>query len=51
MADYYYLYSAARMNHFEMKGKCFEFVNNVSRQGNNLKIKLNLKINLQRLQS
>ena len=28
-----------------------EFVINVSRQGNNAKIKLNLKINLQRLQS
>ena len=43
------MYSAARMNQFEMKGKCIEFAINVSRQGNNVKIKLNLKINLQRL--
>ena len=45
------MYSAARGNQFEMKDTCFEFVINVSRQGNNVKIKLNLKINLQRLQS
>ena len=43
MADQYYMYSAARLNQFEMKGTCFEFVINVSRQGNNVKIKLNLK--------
>ena len=43
------MYSAARMNQFEMKGKCIEFAINVSRQGNNVKTKLNLKINLQRL--
>ena len=45
------MYSAARVNQFEMKDACFEFVINVPRQGNNVKIKLNLKINLQRLQS
>ena len=43
------MYTAARVNQFEMKDKCIEFVINVSRQGNNVKIKLNLKINLQRL--
>ena len=32
-----------------MKDTCFEFVINVSPQGDNVKIKLNLKINLQRL--
>ena len=42
--------SAARVNQFEMKDTGFEFVINVSRQGNNVKIKFNLKINLQRLQ-
>ena len=42
------MYSAARVNQFEMKNTCFEFVINVSGQGNNVKIKLNLKINLQR---
>ena len=45
------MYSAARVNQFEMKDMCFQFVINVSRQGNNVKIKYNLKINLQRLQS
>ena len=34
-----------------MRDKSFQFVTNVSRQGNNVKIKYNLKINLQRLQS
>ena len=43
------MYSAARVNQFEMKDKCSELVINVSRQGNNVKIKLNLKTNLQRL--
>ena len=43
------MYSTARVNQFEMKDKCIEFVINVSRQGNNVRIKLNLKINLQRL--
>ena len=42
------MYSAARVNQFEMKDICIEFVI-VSRQGNNAKIKLNSKINLQRL--
>ena len=45
------MYSAARGNEFEMKDACFEFVINVSWQGNNVKLKLNLKINLQRLES
>ena len=43
------MYSATRVNQFEMKDKFIESVINVSRQGNNMKIKLNLKINLQRL--
>ena len=38
------------VNQFEMKDTCFEFVINVSWQGNNAKTKLNLKINLQRLE-
>ena len=33
-----------------MKDACFQSVIDVSRQGNNVKIKLNLKINLQGLQ-
>ena len=41
------MYSATRVNQFEMKDTCFEFVIDVSRQGNNMKIKLNLKIDLQ----
>ena len=43
------MYSAAKVNQFEMKGKCIEFVINASRPGNSVKIKLNLKIDLQRL--
>ena len=43
------MFSAASVNQFEMKGNCIEFVLNVSRQDNNVKMKLNLKINLQRL--
>ena len=43
------MYSATRVNPFEMKDTCFQFVLNVSRQGDNVKIKYNLKINLQRL--
>ena len=35
--------SISRVNQFEMKDMCFEFVINVSRQGDNVKIKLNLK--------
>ena len=50
-ADLYQTYLAARVNQFEMTDTCFEFVINVSRQGNNVKIKFNLKRNLQRLQS
>ena len=46
MTDSYDMYSAARVNQFEMKDMCIEFVINVSRQGNNVKIKLNLKMNL-----
>ena len=45
------MYSATRVNQFEMKDTCFQIVINVSPQGNNVKIKYNLKINLQRLQS
>ena len=44
------MYSATRVNQFEMKDTCFYFVIKISRQGN-VKIKYNLKINLQRLQS
>ena len=36
------MYSGARVNQFEMKDKFIEFVVNVSRQGNNVKIKWNL---------
>ena len=43
------MYSAARVNQFDMKDTFHEFVINVSQQGNNGKIKLSLKINLQRL--
>ena len=43
------MYSATRVNQFEMRDTCF--VINVVRQGNNVKIKYDLKINLQRLQS
>ena len=45
------MYSARRVNQYEMKGTCFQFVINVSRQGNDVKMKYNLKINLLRLQS
>ena len=45
------MYSAARVNQFEMKDMSLEFEINVSRQGNNVKMQLNLKINFQRLQS
>ena len=41
------MYSAIRVNQFEMKDTCFQFVINVSRQGNIVK----MKYNLQRLQS
>ena len=41
------MYSATRVNQFEMKDTCFQFVINVSRQGNIVK----MKYNLQRLQS
>ena len=51
MADQYYLSSAARVNQFEMKDTYIAFVINVLQQGNNVKTKLNLKINLQKLQS
>ena len=43
------MYPAGRENQFEMKDMCFEFKINVSQQDNNVKIKLSLKINLQRL--
>ena len=39
------MYPTAWMNQFEIKDKCIEFViNNVSPQGNSVKIKLNLKV-------
>ena len=45
-------WAVASVNQFEVKDKCIEFViNNVSLQSNIVKIKLNLKINLPRLQS
>ena len=44
------MYSAASVNQFETEDTCFQLVINVLRQGNNMKIKYNLKINLQRLQ-
>ena len=44
------MYSAARVNQFDMKDTFYESVINVSQQGNNGKIKLSLNINLQRLQ-
>ena len=37
------------MNQTEIKDMYFEYVINVSRQVNNVKMKFNLKINLQRL--
>ena len=37
------MYSPARVNQFEMKDTCFEFAIKVSRQGDKVKIKLNLK--------
>ena len=45
------MYSATRVNQFEMKDTCFHFEINVSQQGNNVKMKDNLKIKLQRWQS
>ena len=45
------MYSAARLNQSETKEMCFKFVINVSEQGNNVKIKLDLNTILQRLQS
>ena len=39
------MYSAAWVNQFEIKGACSELViDNISLQGNNVKIKLNLKM-------
>ena len=49
MAGSYYMHSAARVNQFEMKDKCIEFVINISQKGNNVKIRLNLKMNSQKL--
>ena len=43
------MYSAAKVNQFEMKDTCFEFPINVMGQGNSVKkTKFNLKINLKR---
>ena len=45
MADQYHRYSAAWVNQFDIKDMGIEFVtNNVSSQGNKLKIKLNWKV-------
>ena len=39
------MYSTGWVNQFKIKGRCIEFVTNtVSPQGNNVKIKLNLKV-------
>ena len=40
------MYSATKVNQFEMKDTCFQFVINVSGQGNNVKIKYNWKMNI-----
>ena len=45
------MYSPRRVNQFEMKDTCFQFMINVSPQGNKVNMKYNLKINVQRLQS
>ena len=39
------MYLAVTVNLFEMKDTCFELMINVTRQGNNAKMKLNLKKN------
>ena len=44
------MYSAGMVYQSEMKDLYFEFVVNVSRQGNNVKIRLNLKATFQILQ-
>ena len=45
MADLYHICSTACVNQFEIRGTCIELLsNNVSLQGNNVKIKLNLKM-------
>ena len=39
------MYSSAWVDQFEIKDTCIEFlINNVSPQGNNVKIKMNLKL-------
>ena len=45
------IHSAARVNQFGKKDTCIEFLITVSRQDNKVKIKSNLKITWQRLQS
>ena len=45
MTAKYHMYSAAWVNQFEIKDMHTEFmINNVSPEGNNVKIKLNLKL-------
>ena len=44
------MYSATRVNQFEMKDTCSQFEINILPKGNNVKIKYNLKKYLQRLQ-
>ena len=39
------------VNQFEMKDTCFPLIINLSQEGDNVKIKLNLKMNMQRLQT
>ena len=39
------MYAYVKVSQFEIKDTSFEFVINVSWQGSNVKIKLNLKIN------
>ena len=45
MANSYHMNSTAWVNQFEIKGTCIEFViNDVSLQGNYVRIKLNLNM-------
>ena len=45
MNVYYHIYSTALVKQLEIKDMCIDFlINNVSPKGNNVKIKLNLKV-------
>ena len=48
VADQYYMHSAARVNQFEMKDTSIEFVINVPRQNNSVKIKVTTHQDLSR---